>query len=44
MQRSTFVIDPEGKLTKVWKTVKPENHAVQVLSAIREREQSRSSR
>jgi len=29
--RSTFVIDPEGKIVKVWENVKPEGHAREVL-------------
>lgn len=34
MTRSTFVIGPDGKLTKVWKQVKAEVHAEQVLKAL----------
>jgi peroxiredoxin Q/BCP len=32
--RSTFVIDPEGKLAKIYRKVKPEPHAKEVLSDI----------
>ncbi len=32
--RTTFLIDPEGRVAKVWTKVKPEGHASQVLEAI----------
>jgi peroxiredoxin Q/BCP len=32
--RVTFLIDAEGKIKKIWPTVKPEEHAAEVLSAI----------
>jgi peroxiredoxin Q/BCP len=32
--RTTFLIDPEGRIAKVWTKVKPEGHASQVLEAI----------
>ena len=35
MTRSTFIIGPDGKLTKVWKQVKAEGHAEHVLKALR---------
>lgn len=31
MFRSTFIIGPDGKIAKVWKTVKPDAHGQQVL-------------
>lgn len=34
MIRSTFIIGPDGKLTKVWKQVKADGHAEQVLKAL----------
>ncbi len=34
MTRSTFVIGPDGRLTKVWKQVKAEGHAEQVLKVL----------
>jgi peroxiredoxin Q/BCP len=34
--RSTFVIDPEGKIAKVWKSVKVDGHDEQVLKALGE--------
>ena len=33
MRRMTFLIDEQGKLNKVWPTVKPEGHAEEVLQA-----------
>jgi peroxiredoxin Q/BCP len=34
--RSTFIIDPEGNLAKIYRKVKPEPHAQEVLSDIAE--------
>ncbi len=34
MIRSTFIIGPDGRLTKVWKQVKAEGHAEHVLKAL----------
>lgn len=36
IQRSTYLIDADGKVAKVWPRVKPEEHATQVLAAVRE--------
>lgn len=36
VQRATFLIDGNGKIAKVWPKVKPEGHAAEVLSAIKE--------
>jgi len=36
IQRSTFLIDAEGVVRKVWKSVKPEGHDEQVLGALGE--------
>jgi len=36
IQRSTFLIDAEGTVRKVWKSVKPEGHDEQVLGALAE--------
>jgi thioredoxin-dependent peroxiredoxin len=33
--RVTFLIDPEGKIQKIWPLVKPEQHPDEVLGAIR---------
>ena len=34
IERTTFLIAPDGKLAKVWEKVKPEGHATEVLAAI----------
>lgn len=34
--RNTFLIDPEGRIAKVWTTVHPSTHSEQVLAAIAE--------
>lgn len=36
IQRSTFLIDGEGKIRKVWKSVQVDGHDQQVLAALRE--------
>lgn len=36
IQRSTFLIGPDGKLVKVWKRVQVDGHDQQVLEAIRQ--------
>jgi peroxiredoxin Q/BCP len=36
IQRSTFVIDAEGRVAKVWRSVKVDGHDEQVLSALAE--------
>lgn len=36
IQRSTFLIDAEGKIRKVWKSVQVDGHDQQVLDALRE--------
>lgn len=35
VERTTYLIDAEGKLAHVWEKVKPEGHAEQVLAAVR---------
>ena len=35
LERSTFVIDAEGKVAKVMRKVKPETHAEDVLAVLR---------
>ncbi len=35
VQRATFLVDPEGRIAKVWPSVKPEGHAAEVLDTIR---------
>jgi peroxiredoxin Q/BCP len=34
--RSTFLVDPSGRIARVWPRVKPEGHAAQVLEALDE--------
>jgi peroxiredoxin Q/BCP len=34
--RRTFLIDPEGRIARVWEKVKPEGHAADVLAALDE--------
>lgn len=36
IQRSTFLIDADGKVAKVWKAVKVDGHDEQVLAALKE--------
>jgi peroxiredoxin Q/BCP len=36
VQRSTFLIDADGKIAKVWKKVSVDGHDAQVLEALRE--------
>lgn len=35
IERSTFLIDERGSIAKVWRKVKPEGHAAEVLAALR---------
>lgn len=35
IQRSTFLIDPQGKVAKVWKAVQVDGHDEQVLATLR---------
>ena len=35
IHRISFLIDPQGKIQKIWPKVKPEEHAAEVLAAIR---------
>lgn len=35
-QRSTFLVDPDGRIARVWPKVKLEGHAEDVVAAIRE--------
>jgi peroxiredoxin Q/BCP len=37
IERSTFVIDEQGKIAKIFAKVKPEGHAAEVLEALAER-------
>lgn len=40
IQRSTFLIDADGKVAKVWKRVRVDGHDDQVLEAVRELSQA----
>lgn len=35
IERSTFLIDPQGKITKIWRKVKVDGHAAAVMAAIK---------
>jgi thioredoxin-dependent peroxiredoxin len=41
MERSTFLIGPEGKILKAWRKVKVPGHAQEVLETAREHQASR---
>lgn len=43
VRRSTFLVDPEGEIARVWAKVKPEGHAAEVLDALDEERAARSS-
>lgn len=36
VQRATFLVDPDGRIARVWPKVKPEGHAAQILAALDE--------
>jgi len=36
VDRSTFIIDPDGKLAKIFPSVKPAGHALEILAALKE--------
>ena len=36
MERSSFLVDAEGRIARIWRKVKPEAHAAQVLEAAKE--------
>ena len=36
--RNTFLIDPDGKIVKVWTGVSPSNHSSEVLTALAQNE------
>jgi peroxiredoxin Q/BCP len=38
--RKTFLIDPDGRVARVWPKVKPEGHAAEVLEALAEEQQA----
>jgi peroxiredoxin Q/BCP len=36
VERTTFVVDPTGKIARVFEKVKPAGHALEILAALRE--------
>lgn len=41
-QRTTFIVDPQGRIARVWPRVDVEGHADEVVSAIKELQQATS--
>ena len=41
--RRTFLIDPDGRIARVWPKVKPEGHAAEVISALDELQAAHAS-
>jgi peroxiredoxin Q/BCP len=41
--RNTFLINPEGRIVKVWTGVDPDKHSAEVLAVLREQEAKKSS-
>jgi peroxiredoxin Q/BCP len=35
IERSTFLIDPQGRIARIWRKVRVEGHAAEVLAAVR---------
>ena len=42
VKRSTFLVDPDGRIAQTWPTVKAEGHAAEVLAALDEARSTRS--
>lgn len=40
--RTTFLVDPDGRIARSWPKVKPEGHAAQVLAALAEEQEARA--
>ena len=36
VERTTFLIDPDGKIVRIWPKVKVPGHAEEVLAAVRQ--------
>jgi peroxiredoxin Q/BCP len=34
--RTTFLVDPDGRIARTWPKVKPEGHAAEVMAALDE--------
>jgi thioredoxin-dependent peroxiredoxin len=43
VQRATFLVDPEGRIARIWPRVKPAGHAAEVLAALDEERAARGS-
>ena len=41
--RTTFVVDPDGRIARAWPKVKPEGHAADVLATLDEAQAARSA-
>lgn len=41
--RTTFLVDPDGRIARVWPKVKAEGHAAEVLAALDEEQAARAS-
>ena len=41
--RTTFLVDPEGRIARTWPKVKPEGHAAEVIAALDEAQAERSA-
>jgi thioredoxin-dependent peroxiredoxin len=41
VQRATFLIDPQGRIARVWPKVRPEGHSAEVLAALEEERATR---
>ena len=41
--RNTFIVDPQGKIQRVYTTVNPNNHSAEVLAALDELQKSASA-
>jgi peroxiredoxin Q/BCP len=39
--RTTFLVDPDGRIARIWPKVKPEGHAAEVLAALDEAQRAR---
>jgi peroxiredoxin Q/BCP len=40
--RRTFLVDPEGRIARIWPKVKPEGHAAEVIAALDELQTARA--
>ena len=40
--RTTFLVDPDGRIARTWPKVKPEGHAADVLAVLAEEQEARA--